>query len=295
MVTLKLQYDTFETGEFTEEQTVDTDTLIAIFKEHTEIVKTNYSFTICKPYVRFFVQDGNNFLEVKHFAKDVFAVNYCNDPDTKLYTGNFYKRSVITILELFADGNFEALNKAIPRTKKSEEVLVKQFKPEDFTYPYRFRSSWNYIYSFIVLLPGSLVWLYFIYISFSNPSNLFLALILSNFPIILVMLLLLDNNYIKNSKGKSIRISSGSPEIIYTHNGEARVINKSEIKGFSTNVSSGSRNPFAGFGYTRIVLNDGSAIVISHLLLDPLFLKTKMLKIPNKTVFKSYPYIRKGL
>lgn len=295
MVTLKLQYDTFETGEFTEEQSVDTDTLIAIFKEHTEIVKTKYSFTICKPYVRLFVQDGNNFLEVKHFAKDVFAVDYCNDPDTKLYTGNFYKRSVITILELFADGNFEALNKAIPRTKKSEEVLVKQFKPEDFTYTYRYRGLWSLLFNIIMPLPLTLLWMIFIVMSFSNPIYLFLALIFSYFPAILVMLLLLNHNYIKNSKGKSIRISSGSPEIVYTNNGVVSVINKSEIKGFSTNVSSGPRNPFAGFSYTRIVLNDGSAIVISHLLLDPLFLKAKMLKISNKTVFKFYPYIRKGL
>jgi hypothetical protein len=99
MTTLKLQYDNYETGEYTEDKYVDKKTLLTIFDQNTEIVPFHKTYTIKQPLIKFYIKTKENYLCVMHFTKDAFTVWYCNDADKQLFEANFYKKNVRKILE----------------------------------------------------------------------------------------------------------------------------------------------------------------------------------------------------
>lgn len=291
MLTLKLQYDTFETGEFTEEYTVDTNSILEIFEEHTKIIKTKLSYTISKPYVKFFLKNGENYLLVMHFAKDAFPIEYCNELDDKLYSGNFYKNSVKTILELFSNKSFDALNKAIPRTKKNGLSLIRCFKREDFTYNYKYGGlAWLIIHTVLTFPFIVIIVAFGLKYSF-NFAFFFISIIMSFFPISVVMHFFLNYNYVKKSKGITIKISSGSSKITINHFNYLYEFEKSEIKEIKIYEAAGLRNPFNGYSFSRIVLNDNRAFNITNMIIEPYELEYKLRGIECKTLRKFYPYI----
>ena len=288
MTTLKLQYDNFETGEFTEEKTVDKDSLLTIFDQNTEIVDVYRTYTIKRPLVKFYLKTDGNYLCVMHFTKDAFTVWYCNDPDTKLFEGNFYKKSVRKILELFSDKKFDELNKFIPRTTNSENELITAFLKSDFLYTFKKRGVFFLILYSIIILPIHYIFLSSIFIS----QDIFVAIIMSMFPITNIFLFRLHFNHVNHSKNISIKVSSGSPNIIVFNNNEKAEFTKNEIKLLLLYIGAGHRNPFAEYSFSRIVLNDNRIFDISYMVIEPSELKYKLSKVPTKQIDKFYPYMK---
>jgi hypothetical protein len=292
MLILKIQYDSYEAGEFTAEQCVDIDTLLDIFEENTQIIQTKRSYTIKRPYIKFFLKNGDNYLKISHFAKDAFSVEYCNEPDDKLYVGNYYKKTIKQILVNFSENNFEALNKKIPRTNKNEKQLIKAFFKLDFTYLYRFRGYFDLIFNSILFFPlaiGGILLLFKTPLGFLSLFPLTFLL----FPIlILYFLIRLNMNYVRNSKGKNITISSGLTTIKYVCDNHEIVFDKTDIKELLIYEASGYRNPYSNYSFARIILKNGVTIDISHMILDSYLISYKLNKIPSKRIRKIYPYIK---
>lgn len=288
MMTLKLQYDNFETGEFTEEKTVDRESLLEIFDQNTEIVQVLGTYTIKRPSIKFYIKTREYYLCLMHFTKDAFTVWYCNGPDTKLFAGNFYKKSVRKILELFFDNNFGQLNKIIPRTTKSENSLITSFVTSDFLYTYKKRGVFFLILSSAILLPINYIFLFSIFIS----HNFILAIMLSISPIASILLFKLHFNYTKNSKNISIKVSSGSPKIVLFYNNEKVEFNKDEIKLLLVYMYSGHNDPFAGYSFSRIILNDKRVFDITSMIIEPYELSYKLSNVATKQISKFYPIIK---
>jgi hypothetical protein len=288
MTTLKLQYDNYETGEFTEDKYVDKKTLLTIFDQNTEIVPFHKTYTIKQPLIKFYIKTKENYLCVMHFTKDAFTVWYCNDADKQLFEGNFYKKNVRKILELFIDNKFDELNILIPRSKNSEKSLIKSFATSDFLYTFKKRGVHFLILFSVILLPLHYFFLSSIFIRY----DLFLAIISSMFPIANFFLIRLHFNYIKHSKDTSIKISSGSPIVtVYNDRGTFEFA-KYEVKILLQYFGAGYRNPYAEYSFSRIVLYDNRTFDISYMLIEPSELKFKLSKVTTKRIYKFYPYIK---
>ena len=291
MLTLKLQYENFESGEFTDEIAVDKDALLKLFEEHTQI--NNPYHTISSARIKFFLSEGGHYLSAMHFSKDAFTVFYCNANDDKLYTGNFYKASVKTMLEYFALQNYNALNKLIPRTTSNKSELQKRFSNEDFTYRYKYRGLiWLLIHSVITIPLFYVMYQMGMKTSF-GISFILLALPVSIYPVSVIMHLILNCNYVKKSKGKSLKISKGSSTVIFTDHENRVVFEKPDIEEIIIVEGSGPRNPFFLYNYTRIILKNREVCEIPFMILHSglLILKLKDIPIKRKRVF--YPFIRK--
>lgn len=117
ITTLKLQYKNYETGEFTEEKSVDKESLLSIFDQNTEIVHLRRTYTIKEPLISFYIKAGESYLRIMHFAKDAFTIWYCNEYETVLFKGYFYKKSTRKIIGLFIDNKIEELYELIPKKK----------------------------------------------------------------------------------------------------------------------------------------------------------------------------------
>jgi hypothetical protein len=292
MLILKIQYDSYEAGEFASEQNVNIDTLLDIFEENTQIIQTRRSYTIKRPYIKFFLQHGDNFLKISHFAKDAFSVEYCNEPDDKLYQGNFYKKTIKQILVYFSENNFEALNKKIPRTNKNEMQLIKAFYKLDFTYSYRYRGYFDMLFNSILFLPLAICGILLLYITPLGGLTLIPLIFLLSPLLIICFLIRLNLNYIKNSKGKIITLSSGSTMIKYVYDNHTIEFNKSDIKELIIYHASAHRNPFSSYSFARLYLKNGTTIDISHMILDSYLVSYKLNRIPSKRIYKIYPYIK---
>jgi hypothetical protein len=292
MLILKIQYDSCEAGEFSSEQSVNLDTLLDIFEENTQIIQTKRSYTIKRPYIKFFIQNEDNYLKISHFAKDAFSVEYCNEPDDKLYSGNFYKKTIRQIIIYFSENNFGAINRKIPRTKKNETALIRTFQNLDFTYSYRYRGYFDLTFFSVLFLPlciGEILLLVDTPFSFLT----LIPLTLLFFPILILFFhIRLNMNYVRNSIGKNITISSGSKTITYIYDNHAIEFNKSDIKELIIYEASGYRNPFSFYSFARFILNNGVIIDISHMILDSYLISYKLKRIPTKTIKKIYPYIK---
>jgi hypothetical protein len=292
MLILKIQYDSYENGEFTAEHIVDIETLLDIFEENTQIIQTKRSYTIKRPYIKFFLQSEDNYLKISHFAKDAFSVEYCNEPDDKLYFGNFYKKTIKQILILFSENNIAELNRKIPRTRKSEKSLIKSFLKLDFTYSYRYKGYFDLILFSVLTLPFVIS---AIVLLFKTPTSYFILIpfLFFLFPLSIPFFLIrLNLNYVKNSKNKSITISSGSSIIKYVQDNQAIEFDKSDIKELEIYEASGYRNPFSSYSFARIILKNGTSIDISHMILDSFSISYKLKIVPTKTIRKFYPYIK---
>jgi hypothetical protein len=291
MIQLKLQYDTFEEGEFTNEQNVSLESLLGIFEKNTEIIKSKWSYTITKPYIKFFIQIGQNYLRIQHFAKDAFTVHYCNDPDEKLYQANFYKKTVLNIITLFCQEKYEDLNKLIPRTSDNEAVLIKLFIKKDFIYHYKHRGLFFLVFNSVfnlVFFAGFLI----AAIGVRETMFFFFPLLMALlFLSLTISLFVLENNYIKNSRNKTIQISSGSQKIVITNNEQRNEFNKSDISEVVF-YANGSRSGFNEYSFSKIKFKDGRHFNISFMLIDIWILEYKLNGVKTRRENKFYPIMK---
>ncbi len=296
MLTLKLQYGFYEPGEFTREEQVSLERLLEIFDECTGIIQFRRSFTIKRPQIGFYLQNDENYLKVRHFSRDVFSVEYCNESDPIVYFGKFYLKSIHHILFHFANRNFEALSKKIPPGTEKKSSFVKTFKKLNFTYTYRYLGYIPLFFSLLLFAPSIVLLLNE---TFTEPFDLFklgpafFLMIILGVPLILTISL--DINHYKHSKEKAITISSGSPVIIIKNGNNELVINKSEIREICFIRSSAWRAPFGFYEYSRIILNNGSKIDISDMILGFFKISRKANRIPTRNLEEFLPYVKYNL
>lgn len=288
MTTLKLQYEFYEEGEFTDEESVNYNSIKSIFEEKTEIIKTKSSFTINEPYTKFYIRNNNNYLKISHFAKDAFTVEYSNVIDNRFHSGNFYKKSIMPIIELFCNQNYLELNKIIPSTNKNVSELIKSYIAKDFTYHFSHKGIiWLLINCIITVALN----IYIIGLILSKPI-LFILIIPSIFSVMLIMHFFLHINHITKSKNSSIRISSGCPKIVYMNNSNKKEFDKSEILKVINYSGFPTKNPFANYSFTRVFLKDNSSIEIGYMIIDGYDLRYKLRKINFEIKYVFYPYIK---
>lgn len=292
MPLLKIQYGHFESGEFTPENSVSLDSIFKIFEENTQIIPLKYSYTINKPYIKFFLRNEGNYLKVSHYAKDAFQVDFYNILDKKLHTGNFYKKSTKQILANFAEENYEAINNKIPITNSNAKQFINSFENLDFTYSYKYKGYLFHILNSILILP----FLGVLYLFFNQPFGLLelfmLCFFLLPMLLLIVFLIRIDLNYVKNSKGKIITISSGAQQIKFIQDEKELIFFKSDIREVITYESSGGRNPFMAYSFTKIILKNDIKIDISFMILENDRILNKLKRIPPKRIYVYYPYIK---
>lgn len=293
MILIKIQYINYETNEFAYEQNADLDTLLEIFEKHTQLINTNHSYTIINQGIRFYLQNGNNFLRICHFSKEAFTIMYLDEFNDKSFTGNFYKKSIILLLHYFYENDSKNLIKNIPISKVPKKQLLNEFITSDFIYKYNNKITNGLIFYCILY---SLAIIFFIITYISSMSS-FGFILTSPFVLLLLSLLIsflkIEKNYIKHSFGLKIKISLNSDNISIFENKKEFSFQKNDIKYVNYITAHGFRNPFSDYGWTLIRLNDGSKFVITHKIIDPMALRIKLSKTHSMEEEVYYPYILK--
>lgn len=292
MLYLKIQYGHYESGEFTSEISVTLDSLLKIFEENTQTISWKYSYTINKRYIKFYLRNEKSYLRVSHYAKDAFQVDYYNIQDKKLHSGNFYKKSTKQLLTYFAEENYEAICLKIPRNNNNAKLLINSFENLNFTYSYKYRGYLSHVLNSVLILPLLCPVYLFLNQTFDLPMLFMLCCFLSPFLLLIIFLIRIDLNYVKNSKGKIITISAGAPQIKYIQDNQELIFNKSDIKEVISYDASGGRNPFMAYSFTKIILKNDIKIDISFMILENDKILNKLKRIPSKRNYVYYPYIK---
>lgn len=290
MIKVKIQYSSYEKGEFTEENGYSLDEIIELINKNTELIHFKHSYQINKQGIRFYFQDGENYLKAEHFGKNAFHISYCNDPDNKLYQGNFYLNKFLKVIDLFYNQKHNELVEIIPRTSEHEKKLIKTFVAENFVYSKKRVGLFNTIFWSIFPLFFLLSFL------FNTSESKILLLVLGSLASIpFVFIIRLYNNYQKFSNINAIKISAGINEIIIWENFIEFKFNKMDIDDLlivDPNIRFAHRGtPFDSFGYTKIKLKNGKNFIIPSNVIDMIEIQYKVWNIPHRVEKKFYPYI----
>lgn len=291
MIKLKIQYNTYEDGEFTEENEYSLEEIIEVINIKTKPIHLKHSTQINHQSIKFYFQDGENYLKAEHIGKNAFHMYYCNEIETELYQGNYYLPKVIRLITLFYKGEYDELNRIIPKTSLREKKLIKSFATEDFVYLKKNVDLSNFFL-------WSLFPLIFLTAFLTNPSFAALLFLVLGLPffISIAYMLRIRNNYKKSSSINAIKISRGINTISVWEDSVEYEFDKGDIVDLlivDPNLKWAHRGtPFDSYGYTQIKLKNGKILIITSMVIDVIEMEYKVSNIPHRIEKKFYPYIQ---
>lgn len=291
MVKFKMQYVTYEKGEFTNESELNLSQIFEVVAENTETVYFKHSTSIKKNGVIFYLQDGNNYFKAEHLGRNGFTVFYCNDAENKLYKGNFYLHSLKQLITLFYEKNHHELTKKIPKTSIHEKKLIKTYIAEPFVYSKKRVGIFNFVFYSIFPLIILVTSIFIPNHQFSFGGLLFSIILF----IPLVFIVLIHQNYKAISNITAVKISVGTDEIIIWEGSTEFKFSKLDIEELLiiSPLTIGVRyQPFDSYGYTKIRLKNGKLIIITSMIIDVITMEYKLWTLSPKIQEKFYPYIR---
>jgi hypothetical protein len=293
MITIKLQYNNFDEGEFTEEQPIDYASFLEIFdKEANDRFYTKYSWTINNNYIKYFINlDNVQFMVIEHIAKDVYSITFAEQIDKYVYGNNFYDDTIKDLCKLYFDNAFLTLKDKLGKLETKTISLINQFKQIDYTYSFRFKKQFDLIFGSIYFLTMAII---FLVGAILTPMGINIPLMLFSISFFTgyFFLIRLHLNHLKESKNKSITISSVHEEITVKNDDEEINCVKSDIKKLQLINSAGFRNPYAGYGYTQIILNNNIIINISDMIMDTFLIAKKIDGVEKLQKVVTYAYIK---
>jgi hypothetical protein len=292
LITIKLQYNNFDEGEFTEEQPIDYASFLEIFdKEANDRFDTKYSWTINNNYIKYFINGDNaHYTVIEHLGKEVYSFTYFNKIDKYAYGNNFYYNTIIELCKLYFENDFSALKQELGKSEKKATKLINFFTQHSLTYSFKHKKYFSLIIGSFYPLMGCAI--LFNELIFRNRVNVLLLIFSILLFTIYFFLIKLHLNHLKESKNKSITISSGNDNIkVNIEDIEIKFV-KSDIKKLIVVNSTSFRNPFAEYEYTQIILNNDSIINITDMIIDTYLMEKKLKGVEKEKKATGYAYIK---
>ncbi|NVN96401.1 MAG: hypothetical protein HXX18_14090 [Bacteroidetes bacterium] len=287
MIILKLQYSNFEEGEFTEEQIIDYSSFLELFnKEDNDKIYSKHSWTLEHDRIKYFLNIENTyFIIIEHIARDGYKVTFSELNDKNIYENGFYNSSIEDILKLFFNTNFEALKKEFKIATTNNLSIINRFNRNFFEYEYNDIVIGQFA---LTLFVYSIVPCFFI--AFANLSTC----IIITFILLLAAIFLcwIHFNHIRESKNKSIIISSGNEEVVLTINDYEYKFFKKDIKKLKLITDAGKLSLLTFYNYSQILLNNGSIINITNMIIEPTLMDEKIRFTEKENKVKLFPYIK---
>jgi hypothetical protein len=292
MITIKLQYNNFDEGEFTEEQPIEFESFIKIFDElANDRIYSKYSWTINNNYIKYFIKvDNAHCMVIEHISKDVYSITFAEQIDKYAFCNNFYNDTVKELCKLYFNKDFSILKEKLVKSDIKATIFLKRFIQIDYTYSYKYKKIFDLIFGLFYLLAGII--LLIIGIEIPLGINIIPLLFSISFLTGYFFLIKLHLNHLKESKNKSITISSVHDEIIVTDYNSEITFTKSDIKRLLIVKSAGFRNPYVGYEFAQIILKNDSIINISSMIMDPFLIAKKIEGVEKLQKVVTYAYIK---
>lgn len=271
----KIQYASFEPGEFTEERERNYYETILIIKSFPwEEQRNDLRVDITCPSVTIQTNDLQ-YLKLALYYNNKFVLYYYNGK-------NLFSKSLLRLTDAFEyiEKFYEQLtiDKA---SYKKEKIILKpldiHFKSNDFIYFVNPRkplihTTWDIILSLVIIL-GSVIMMIVEQMSLYNVilASLFIIFI---FSIIGGRSLYLVISYFKYSKGYKLQLSKGSPNFKYGTESAFIEYKKSEIDRIEIKEDETRGGP--DFTVTTFYMKNGKRIIITNQLLHSTYIKYKM-------------------
>jgi hypothetical protein len=292
MTTLKIQYINFDEGEFTEEQPIDYKSFIEMFdKEANDRFYTKYSWTINNNYIKYFIKvDNAQYMVIEHISKDVYSITFAEQIDKYVYGNNFYGDTIKDLCKLFFDNAFLTLKDKLGQLETKTISLINQFIQIDYTYSYKYKKIFDLIFGSMNLF----ISIPFLIFGFTMPLGINIIPLLFSISFLTgyFFLIKLHINHLKESKYKSITISSVHDEIIVTDDNSEISFTKSDIKRLLIVKSAGFRNPYVGYEFAQIILKNDNIINISSMIMEPFLIAKKIEGVEKLQKVVTYAYIK---
>ncbi len=275
----KVRNTHWEDGEFSAENTIDliaaTD-LFRNFKWQGLNITTNQDIV--------FINSNKDFFTIERYSNDAFEVRYF-PTDVSYYYQRIFDRSIVpTTIKLFFNSDIDGLVSTLLKKKEENNVLRKALLEKDFEYKITFKREVNFmlftlLYS-LILFPSQIFVLLF-------PMLWIYKLILSLiFSFIYLPGYFLHWNYKKYNRGLSLRISRGNASFDIAIDDNKFEYDKNNIDHIIQYYTPyNSRNPWCGYGFTRIFFKDGDSLALSTLLIDDIDIASKFPR--NKFISKN--------
>jgi len=294
LVNFKIQYIHSEVGEFQLNKYLTCERIIEIIIDETSERFLSNTSTIKHPNISFYLTNDDSYLKITHFAKNVYTINYTSNEIPEVRIGNFYFKSVVELVKLFCNSKKEEFLNRISKKEGKKKKMLKGFKEKSFEYFYN-PYDVNFFFIIFYLTLSAIIIFSFAFTSTKENNDWgVLFFVLSFFLIPCYFLVRIHLNYIKFSKGISIKLSGGNETVIIHKYDEKFEFQKSDIKELLifNPFFFMSDSPFELYGYSKFTLKNGMVFNISCLVMKIHEVRFKNWKIPMKIVKRYYPIIK---
>ncbi|QES89491.1 hypothetical protein [Rhizosphaericola mali] len=263
----KLQYNNYETGEFSEEKERSQEEIISLVHNFPWEKQRDYFVVgLTSPSVTIEDNEGN-YLKLALYYHGKFIIYYRTTAN-KLYT------HTATNIEEFKSILLDFTSKKIDSNSfKNENYLSidssKHFVTNDFLY--RLSSKRNLIYFFFRTGTGFIVipFLLLLIKAVNNAKTFAPIIFLSIVFLIFVGLpLFFFLNYYIYSKNWNLIISRGNEYFYFGLKSDMKQYAKKDIEKVKVYGSSNGRTPLAGFSLIKIILKNGEELIVPNILID---------------------------
>ncbi len=293
-LTCKIQYKTFEPGEFTDIKQVDFITAVDIIekfpwgeqRDHIAIDFTcpSVSFEYAPDCIlKLSLYYNNKFILYFFNGKHLYSKSFIDYKAAYSFIEYFFKHQSI---------DFSAFKKETPWFKK----VVNHFRTADFVYTvkgktiYSFFDFGTFMVSIVQLIFLPLFLSYSITKTFNLYALLLFLLVFSVWGGINYFLLI---TYYFYSKNKYLQLSKGNDIFLWgEYPGNIKKYSKSDINEIMVRQNEGSRCPWGDFTLTFIFMKDGSFLKIPSTLLDGMNIHFKIPDVPYKVKQTVIPHLK---
>ncbi len=290
-LTCKIQYKTFEPGEFTDIRQVDFITAVDIIEKFPWGEQRDHiAIDLTCPSVSF-EYSPDSILKLSLYYNKKFVLYFFDGKH--LHTKSFtdYKSAYSFIEYFFKEKSidFSAFKKENTWLKK----IVNHFRTADFVYTVKGKPVYSFFDFETVMVSVMQVFLLPLFISFSITKTFhFYALLLPlflfifwggiNYFLLFTYYLYSKNKYLQLSKGNDIFLWGEYPDNIKKYS-------KSDIKEIIVKQNKGRRCPWGNFTLTFIFIKNGSFLKIPSTLLDGMSIQFKIPDAPYEVEQTAIP------
>ncbi|MEP6713799.1 MAG: hypothetical protein ABJA37_15335 [Ferruginibacter sp.] len=292
-LTCKIQYNTFEPGEFTGIKNVDFQTALNTIenfpwnkqREHIIIDLTCPSVS--------FEYSPDSILKLELYFNNKFVLNFFDGEH--LYSKSFinYKLSYPFIKYFFEHQTIDFT------TYKKENTIFKNinkhFITNEFIYTVRGKTLWQLLDFGTIIFSATLIFLFFMFM-FGHPHKPLQPFVFIISPLFFLLYgginYILLVNYYLYSKNKTLQLSQGSKIFWWGNPNNIKEYNKSDVEKIIIRQNKGKRCPWGEFTLTFLYLKTGEIIKIPSTFLSGGKLLYKMPETPSKIKGSFIPFCK---
>ena len=288
----KLQFGTFETGEFTEEKVRSYEDTIKVIEEFPwKKERANIVIALTNPSITLQNKE-QEYLKLAIFFNEKFVLHFIGK-EQKLYTQSFSGKSdsYPIIQQFFKDEPFDLKGFKLENTWLQHPL--KHFVTQDFHYRITPESTKKFLLR-TSSIPFAFTIFMLLMIIFSWHKTPVVVLVLILLPAIFLigggLNLLLYFNYLSVVKGKELIMSNGNATFYFGDAGSLNEYSKSDIRQVIHCSNNGTRSVTSRFAFVAIQMINGEKLFIPNLLVDDSDLMSR-LWMCNIEKRNKFPYI----